>query len=312
MPRINIHPPSVYLIRHKCSGRVYVGSSVHIAQRWAQHRRHLRLGQHHSPFLQRAWDKYGPDAFEWQIIENASSAEELVSLEQKWIDFYQSATQEKGFNVGAAVGRPRLGKKHTAQTLAKISEKTKGLKNPHTNKLAFEDIPTIFQRLTDGETVQAVADSFNVKRRSICDVAFRRAYAWIFIPCELEQSAKEAVLAQQFPRMLPPETRDAIAKYYCDGHSSLAISRQFGIGTRTVFSILEEKGIPSRPSGGHNRIQQSQRDAITKSYCDGNSSLVIAKQFGISSHAVSNILKEKGIPSRPSGGHNRIQQREAA
>lgn len=45
------------------SGRRYIGSSKNMRARWAQHRVDLRRGVHHSEQLQRAFLKYGLDAF---------------------------------------------------------------------------------------------------------------------------------------------------------------------------------------------------------------------------------------------------------
>ena len=46
----------------------------------------LRDGNHHSPYLQRAYDKYGEDAIVFTILETAVGKEELLALEQKYID----------------------------------------------------------------------------------------------------------------------------------------------------------------------------------------------------------------------------------
>jgi group I intron endonuclease len=53
----------VYQILCVPTGKAYVGSAVNLAKRWQEHRWMLRRGQHHSQYLQRAWDKYGETAF---------------------------------------------------------------------------------------------------------------------------------------------------------------------------------------------------------------------------------------------------------
>lgn len=58
----------VYIIENVVNGRAYVGSAVDIQSRWKDHRIDLRLGRHHSKFLQRAWNKYGPQAFEFRVL----------------------------------------------------------------------------------------------------------------------------------------------------------------------------------------------------------------------------------------------------
>ena len=51
----------VYKIRNLIDGKVDIGSSANVKARWYAHRYELRLGTHHSRYLQRAWDKYGEE-----------------------------------------------------------------------------------------------------------------------------------------------------------------------------------------------------------------------------------------------------------
>lgn len=59
----------IYEIRHIASGKRYVGSSVMIRKRWTAHRGRLLCDTHHSTLLQRAWNKYGEDAFAFEVLE---------------------------------------------------------------------------------------------------------------------------------------------------------------------------------------------------------------------------------------------------
>ena len=95
----------VYAIRHKESGRVYVGSSKDIYARWAQHVHTLERGSHRSKYLQRAWQKYGADAFEFIILETCDHDKRVVR-EQVCIDFYRASEPEFGFNMSRTAGVP--------------------------------------------------------------------------------------------------------------------------------------------------------------------------------------------------------------
>ena len=59
----------VYQILCIPTAKIYVGSSLNISERWWEHRWDLRRGTHHSRYLQRAWDKYGEEAFVFSILE---------------------------------------------------------------------------------------------------------------------------------------------------------------------------------------------------------------------------------------------------
>lgn len=78
-------PSGVYKISNKVTLCFYIGSSKDIKNRWRQHRFLLRKGQHHSPHLQRSWDKHGEDSFSFEILEECS-VEFLIETEQRYLD----------------------------------------------------------------------------------------------------------------------------------------------------------------------------------------------------------------------------------
>ena len=60
----------VYAIVHRDSGTTYIGSTIRsFAHRKCEHLYDLRNNNHTNPHLQRAWNKYGEDAFCFQELE---------------------------------------------------------------------------------------------------------------------------------------------------------------------------------------------------------------------------------------------------
>lgn len=87
----------IYKIINKVNGKYYVGSSENIvcekSGRFKRHKKDLRKGNHHSIHLQRAWNKYSEQNFDFTVVEQfAGTAEMLLNLEQKYLDI---AKQEK-------------------------------------------------------------------------------------------------------------------------------------------------------------------------------------------------------------------------
>lgn len=115
----------IYAIRHRDSGRVYIGSTVQPNKRLDEHRRLLRAGKHHSPKLQRCWSKYGEDAFEFAIIETVEDRLFLLAREQFALWRYEALS----LNCAPACGTPK-GVKRSAETRAKMSVITKSRGNP--------------------------------------------------------------------------------------------------------------------------------------------------------------------------------------
>jgi group I intron endonuclease len=87
--------PGVYQIIHSASGLYYLGSAGDIPRRLRSHRRHLRLGNHRNPRLQNYWDKYGEEAFEFQILEETP---DYLAREQFYLDRLRPYEREIGFN----------------------------------------------------------------------------------------------------------------------------------------------------------------------------------------------------------------------
>lgn len=58
----------VYKITCLPTGKFYIGSAMQFSPRWSLHKVQLRQGKHHSPYLQNAWNKHGPDAFKFEVL----------------------------------------------------------------------------------------------------------------------------------------------------------------------------------------------------------------------------------------------------
>lgn len=96
----------IYSITNALNGARYVGSSVEIEKRWKQHKIQLVSDSHHSVKLQKAWNKYGRNAFKWEIIEviDDPTNSTLTEREQYWIDKYDS--YHNGYNDTPIASRP--------------------------------------------------------------------------------------------------------------------------------------------------------------------------------------------------------------
>lgn len=134
----------IYQIRNIVTGRVYVGSAVNFARRFALHRCNLRAGKHRNTKLQNAWNKYGEAAFVFERLL-VCGREQLIGYEQACIDRFDSVIS--GYNVlavaGSALGfrhsaahkerlsgnQHALGYKHDSETLKRLSAASKGNKH---------------------------------------------------------------------------------------------------------------------------------------------------------------------------------------
>ncbi len=117
----DVESSGIYRIRNLVDGKRYIGSAVCFRKRWATHRSELKGGSHGNRFLLRAWLKYGPEAFVFEVVESCDIPS-LIQREQRWID-----ETSPEYNLSPTAGSC-LGLKHSEETRKKRSERNKGNK----------------------------------------------------------------------------------------------------------------------------------------------------------------------------------------
>lgn len=87
----------VYKITNLVNGKIYVGSSKDIKNRWYQHKKQLNEGTHGNPHLQNVWDKYKEKNFKFEIIEECSP-ELQFEREQYYLNIL-NPFDDNGYNI---------------------------------------------------------------------------------------------------------------------------------------------------------------------------------------------------------------------
>lgn len=87
----------IYQIVNKTNNKRYIGLTTNIRERQRSHFSLLNNNNHYNKYLQRSFNKYGSNSFEFNIIEKNLFSEELPNREVYWIAYYNS--YEKGYNL---------------------------------------------------------------------------------------------------------------------------------------------------------------------------------------------------------------------
>jgi group I intron endonuclease len=235
---MNLEGSGIYQIRHIASGKRYIGSAKKIRVRWNGHKRLLRLGVHHSPYLQNAWSKYGESAFAFEVVRECP-AEALIQFEQAEID----ATAPE-YNVCKVAGST-FGRSHSRETRLKIGAKALGRKCMPRN----EDYRRRLSEAHKGRTKPAHvmealqagrrAQVFTDERRKRMSIAGRQAYSSGKRVREKAESHRYAI-GRAFAKLTDEQVRE-IRKLRAAGTTGRALALQFSSNAGTISEICSGK-----------------------------------------------------------------------
>lgn len=184
----------IYRIRCLGNGKVYIGQALDIRHRWTEHRRLLERGKHHSFHLQRAWDKYGADAFVFEVLEELPGDPVLLNeREEYWIEQHMALDRRYGFNIAkgqhsyyglpeerkeairqklrkalSGPNNPNYGKPMSVEQRRRLSEARKGKPSPNKGRIWPEE----FRRKVS-EAVRGERHPFFGKSRPIHSIKMR-------------------------------------------------------------------------------------------------------------------------------------------
>jgi len=147
---------------------------MNLLKRKRDHFNTLRRNQHCNIHMQRAWNKYGPDAFTFEVLEFVLSMS-LTAREQYWLNKLKPR-----FNIAREAGSP-LGVKRTPESIEKSRQGNLGKKNTLEAIEASRQARTGLKRSPEAkerislaclgrkrtpEAIKAMADGHRGKKRS--------------------------------------------------------------------------------------------------------------------------------------------------
>jgi group I intron endonuclease len=124
----------IYTILNKTNGRCYVGSAHNCRSRFSGHRYLLNRNAHHCPPLQNAWNKYGPSAFDFVVLEECEQTDLLIR-EQVYLDSF-SGLYNVSYTATSRLG-VKQGPKSTYKTYPELKSPTGQVYGPVTNLKEF-------------------------------------------------------------------------------------------------------------------------------------------------------------------------------
>jgi group I intron endonuclease len=116
----------IYKATNINNNKCYIGQTIKPLNERKQ--KHIQRANYGTDFyFYRAIRKHNPNSFQWEILEECSSKEELDEMEFHYIKQYNSF-QPNGYNLTMG-GEGSHGYKHTEKSKKKIGKKSKGKNN---------------------------------------------------------------------------------------------------------------------------------------------------------------------------------------
>lgn len=128
----NLNFSGIYCIINVKNNKRYIGSSKNIRLRLQSHKSLLKNNHHENRVLQRSWNKYGENNFNYYILEKCEE-QDLLIREQFYID-----TLKPEYNLNPISNKPP----HTKDSRKKQSETRKLLYKSGKLKPSFKHIKT--------------------------------------------------------------------------------------------------------------------------------------------------------------------------
>ena len=166
----------IYQILNKINEKFYIGQSIDLKHRRNEHWNQLKNNNHPNILLQRAWNKYGEDAFIFNTLLLCKISE-LDSQEQNFLD-----TLKPAYNIAKDVRAPRRGLEVSEETRRRISEATRGLHQGSQSvksKLREEDVLEIYRELEYNVKYSIIAERHGVTPTTIRDIDRGVTWPWL-------------------------------------------------------------------------------------------------------------------------------------
>lgn len=208
----------IYCIQNRINHKRYVGSSKDIYARWLRHINSLNKGEHHSSHLQKSWNKYGQENFDFFILQRCNEYERFQN-EQIWYDYYDVSNKEYGYNCSPIAIAPN------------VYRTIDDLKNGRCI-ISFEEFSAIINYLCNTTlSIPEISKIVGIPSTNIYAIYFRENYSRI---------TKDLVFLQRSHctrNILSDDDVQIIVDKLLHGIHPNDIANQYGVSSNTINDI---------------------------------------------------------------------------
>ena len=265
----------IYQIKNKVNNKIYIGSTTNLERRWENHIHQLKNNIHHSIKLQKAWNKYGDDNFEFSIIEefNSDNEDDKYIKEQYYLDLYEPYT-DKGYNMSAVADTRKLFKRINSE-------------NSVFTKITKEVAIAIKRELCETDKQQKeIAEEFNVGRGVVSNIA--NLNTWVSYGEEYNEILKEKKRTTGYLKNYKEQVLDM---YFNKGMSHVQIAEELGLTQDNCSEITKLERM--RREGHVRKCECCGKDFIQNWYKDKRGKKVYAHQQKYCNRCAKEVDRKK-------------------
>ena len=223
----------IYKITNLKNNKIYIGQTKrHWSVRRSDHRYRLKKGDHRNPHLQSSYNKYGPDAFKFEVLEKCSISK-VDERECYWINKYNSRNRLLGYNLEKGGNENKELSDETRAKMSKAQQGNNGLFNE-------KEVEKIKIQLINGKTPTEIARELGVKKDNISRILYRTTYVWV--RPDLNDKLEKISYVKKIEVLTEDEKKD-IEKRILNLEAYDSIGRDYNVIGETIsknFSHLKE------------------------------------------------------------------------
>lgn len=228
----------IYSITNQITGDKYIGQTkVSFEDRWKHHLNDLKRNIHDNDYLQKAWNKYGEDAFEFKAIHICDELDILNDLEVYYIKKYDSFNN--GYNLTS--GGDGFEGKISEETRLKMIENAK-ISARNNSDYTENQIAKVKELLVNENYVgklSKIAKITGVRENVISSV--RALTSWVDVKSELNEKIIE---------INDKETRNKnIIVDFIDNKMTIdELINEYNLTQSSIYLILQNNGLKNKIS----------------------------------------------------------------
>ena len=265
----------IYKIENKITNKVYIGKSINIEKRWIQHRCHLNNNVHANDYLQKAWNKYGENGFNFSVL---CECEESILDEKEiyYINLHKATDRSYGYNLREGGDGGSL----SQETI----EKLRGVGSI----LSEDDVRHIKMCMYLLMDRKEISEINNVSPKVL--TAISQGKNWGYVLLELNDKI------HNLKQSLIDERNKMIVNHYDNGLKIAEIVNLTGLSTSIVEkAVYKYRDIKSKD------FQMEKYNKIFELHNQGVNNYQISKMVGVSASTVQRYLSGEQHPlNKPS------------